>query len=64
MKLTATTTVTGVSPRRISTRIADHLRAELEREVEATRVSDPTLDTDARRDALARVVRRVWGTSL
>jgi hypothetical protein len=42
----------------------DRLAHELEAEAEAVSASERTADPEARRDALERAVRRVWGATL
>ncbi|KAB2910821.1 MAG: hypothetical protein F9K29_24020 [Hyphomicrobiaceae bacterium] len=47
-----------------ASRIAAQLRAEVERELQASAASGQPLDAEARRDALERSVRRLWGATL
>ena len=48
----------------LSSHTVARLRRELEDELEAVSSSDRAADDDARRDALERAVRRIWGAPL
>lgn len=63
MRITAAV-VDRVRARQQAERIAERLRAEFERELQTTPAGDETLDGPARRDALERAVRRLWGATL
>jgi hypothetical protein len=72
MKITArpaSTVATGRLSQRIrnealSSRAVERLERELADELDAVSSSERAADTDARRDALERAVRRVWGATL
>jgi hypothetical protein len=48
----------------LSSRTVERFRRELHDELEAVSFSDRAADAEARRDALERAVRRVWGATL
>jgi hypothetical protein len=48
----------------LSSQTVARLRRELEDELEAVSSSEHAAEDDARRDALERAVRRVWGAPL
>jgi hypothetical protein len=48
----------------LSPRAVDRFERELEAELEAVATSERAVDPEARRDALERAVRRVWGAPL
>ena len=48
----------------LSPRTVDRFERELEAELEAVATSERAADAEARRDALERAVRRVWGAPL
>jgi hypothetical protein len=48
----------------LSSRTVERFRRELEDELDAISSSERAADDDARRDALERAVRRVWGAPL
>ena len=48
----------------LSPRTVDRFERELETELEAVATSARAVDAEARRDALERAVRRVWGAPL
>jgi hypothetical protein len=48
----------------LSSQAVDRLRRELEDELEAVSSSEHAAEDDARRDALERAVRRIWGAPL
>jgi hypothetical protein len=72
VKLTATPAVAPplrrlVRPIRnelLSSRTVERFRSELEDELEAVSSSERAADEEARRDALERAVRRIWGAPL
>jgi hypothetical protein len=72
MKLTATS-ATSIPAARLARRVRDevlssgtvrHLARELADEIDAVSASERGADDDARRDALERAVRRIWGATL
>lgn len=72
MKITvrpASTVVPGRVAQRLraealSSRTVARFKHELEDELDAVSVSERAADTDTRRDALERAVRRIWGATL
>jgi hypothetical protein len=48
----------------LSPRTVDRFERELEAELEAVATSERAVESEARRDALERAVRRVWGAPL
>lgn len=72
MKITArptSTVATGRLAQRIrsealSPRTVERLERELADELDAVSAFERAVDDDARRDALERAVRRVWGATL
>ncbi len=48
----------------LSSRTVERFKRELEDELDAVSASEHAADADARRDALERAVRRVWGAPL
>ena len=72
MKVTATPTsarsgrrlVQSLRQELLSSHTVARLRRELEDELESISSSDRAAEDDARRDALERAVRRIWGAPL
>ena len=71
MKVNVTVSVSGSAPRQLADRVrilsagsTRRLEREIEEELQSVARSERAADPEARRDALERAVRRIWGATL
>lgn len=64
MKIAARVDTAAIRARAEAQRIAARLQAEVEREIQTSVDPGEPFDAEARREAVERAVRRIWGATL